>query len=149
MLPFALLMNYNLLLLNSIQVPHSVPHPLVIHYRVKRMLNLETRLKSNSVLQIYLELKRRHHLPDIMSQKTLIGSSPTPWPSGSIQYMPEVSAGLDKRASLQVLGIAALFPIDGFSSAIFLVDNLDPLLVCRKCCRSFRIESCCSILIFS
>lgn len=35
-----------------------------------------------------------------------MGASPTAWPSGSIQYIPEASDGSAKRASLHVRGMA-------------------------------------------
>jgi hypothetical protein len=35
-----------------------------------------------------------------------MGASPTAWPSGSIQYIPEASDGSAKRASLHVRGTA-------------------------------------------
>jgi hypothetical protein len=35
-----------------------------------------------------------------------MGASPTAWPSGSIQYIPEASDGSARRASLHVRGMA-------------------------------------------
>ena len=43
-----------------------------------------------------------------MSQWTLMGSSPTPWPSGSIKYIPEFNKGSAWCNSLHVLKIAFL-----------------------------------------
>ncbi len=62
--------------------------------------------------------------------------------------MPEASAGLERRVSRQVLGIAALFPLAGFSSKTVLENSFKlSLSWCLFSRRSVRIESCCRILV--
>ena len=55
-----------------------------------------------------------------MSQNTLMGGSPTDWPSGSIKYIPDVSDGSAVRASLHVLNMAFLVAKE-FDSLLLLV----------------------------
>ncbi len=56
-------------------------------------------------------MKMTKYLPVDMSQKTKMGSSPIPWPSGSIHCIPDASDGFDARSSRHVLGIP-LLPLD-------------------------------------
>ena len=87
---------------NNIRDQHNDPPPSAIHYRAGRMSILQ-RQPITSILTLLLQHSALFSLPVAMSQWTRIGSSPTPWPSGSIQYMSDLSVGSAARSSWHVL----------------------------------------------
>ena len=66
-----------------------------------------------------------------------MGSSPTPWPSGSIQCIPDVRVGSDARSSRHVLGNETLLPTDRSPMAVKTSLSFSNSLISNSCCKSF------------